>query len=360
MPVSDAPAANRRRLLAFAVPALAALLVGGGFFLWQHGATPASQQPAPAVTAAANRAGQPAAGNAQANHAQTVSFHTGLEHLPASLAGTRVPDGLHVDSQGNLVVSEALRDVFDYFLSTLGEEDQATVIQRLRAYLANNLTGKAAQQAQHILDGYLAWRDNLATMPRIAASDARVDLDAIKAQQHAVQASCPQYLDDTVCRAFFGREARRNRYALDRLTVMRDDSLSATQKAARVAALTAELPATMQNEISDLDRYRVLQQLTRQNRQEGKGRGELRQIREQLVGPAAADRLEKLDQQRQQFKQRLAHWLTQRAALLHNTGLSRADRQAQVAALRQQAFTAQEIVRVKARERIADHAHRNG
>ena len=65
-------------------------------------------------------------------------FITGLEDLPRSLQGTKVDGEIIIDANKQLVVTEGLRRLFDYFLSALGEEDEATIIQRVESYIRNH------------------------------------------------------------------------------------------------------------------------------------------------------------------------------------------------------------------------------
>ena len=336
-------------LPAFLLPVLAA------FALTWTGATPVTTGSATQERDTLAHGSKGMAGSLPDHPVSGVSFRTGLEELPASLEGTVVPDVLRVDAQGNLVITPLLRDVMEYFLSTLGEEDLATIVQRLQAYFANNLPATAAEQAQHILKGYLAWRDNLGQIHQAGGVDAaRLDVDAVRTQQQAVRESCLQFLGQPVCTAFFARQQARDDYALERLEVIRDESLSAEQKAQRLAALTASLPAAMQADIAAVTQYQTLQQLTAQSREEGLSDAQLQQIRDQVVGPEAASRLQQLDQQRADFDRRMAAWLEQRLALLHNPNLSATDREAQIAQLREQQFSQQERVRVQALERLSE------
>jgi lipase chaperone LimK len=84
----------------------------------------------------------------------------------------------------------------------------------------------------------------------------------------------------------------------------------------------------------------------------------LRQIRENLVGPEATDRLENLDKERAQWNQRMNAWLAERASLLSNTGLGEQDRQSQVDASREQRFKSDEILRVQSLERMHDRGEK--
>ena len=353
MPASEMNRHVIRRRLRYALPALFIAGCIGVIVTLSWSLLPGQQD------GVRNAPGSSASAPHVAAHWQTSghdsSFSTGLENLPTSLAGTEVPDGLQVDAQGNLIVSMQLRDVFEYFLSTIGEESLDTIVARLRAYMASRLPASALAEANRILDGYLAWRDNLSTIQQAGGvSASALDLAAVRAQQAQVQASCGQFLDGETCDAFFAEDNLRDNYEVDRLAVLRDDSLSATEKADRLAALTASLPAPMQEQISAVTRYQALQSLTTSLQQEGGSAAELRRIREQVVGAEAADRLETLDLQRAQFRQRVDDWLQERAQLQANAGLSAADRQAQIEHLRSQRFSDTEVIRVQGYERMAD------
>ena len=288
---------------------------------------------------------------------RSVTVRNGLESLPASLEGTTVPDGLAVTPDGCLAVTPQLRDVLDYFLSTLGEESLDTIEQRLQAYFASQLPGTAAREAGQILEGYIAWKRNLASRSEAGGvSTDTLDLGALREQQQWVRDSCHLYLDRQVCMAFFARQQVSEDYALARLAVVSDDTLTSQQKAEQLEALTASLPHDMQSNIAQISRYQELQRRSAQLRQDGGDEATLRKIREQWVGADAAARLEQLDSRREEFDRRMSQWLRERESLLGNTNLSRSDRQQQVEQLREAHFSSREEVRVKARERIADRS----
>ena len=172
---------RERRWWHYALPAFLLTVLAALALTWT-GATPVTTESATQETDTLAHGSKGMAGSLPHHPVSSVSFRTGLEKLPASLEGTVVPDGLQVDAQGNLVITPLLRDVMEYFLSTLGEEDLATIVQRLQAYFANNLPATAAEQAQQILNGYLAWRDNLGQIPQAGGVDAaRLDVDAVRA-----------------------------------------------------------------------------------------------------------------------------------------------------------------------------------
>ena len=84
-------------------------------------------------------------------------FVTGLERLPASLKGTQVDGEIIIDENKQLVVTEGLRRLFDYFLSALGEENEAVIATRVERYIRHHTPEPAASQAVAIFGNYVAY-----------------------------------------------------------------------------------------------------------------------------------------------------------------------------------------------------------
>lgn len=280
-------------------------------------------------------------------------FKTGVENMPKSLQDTEVDGALAVDGAGNLIISQSVRQVFDYFLSAIGEEDLTSIISRIRAYIRHQLPAKAAAQAEQILDAYLSYREALGRIPQVA-NDQGQNMAAIRQQKEQVQALRSQYLTRPVSEAFFGDEDAYDRYTMARIEIMQDKNLTATEKAKRTAALLNDLPPQMKESVETLNKYQELTTFTDDWKARGGKPEELRAIREEIVGVEATDRLEALDQERAVWDGRMNDYLSQRAAIMKNQALSEQDRQKQVTDLKQKNFNEQEQIRVDALETIHD------
>ena len=80
---------------------------------------------------------QEASGTASSDLAGRASSVSIPEQLPASLAGTSVPEGwARTDRLGNLIPTPHLRQLFEYFLSALGEESLQQLVARIQAALS--------------------------------------------------------------------------------------------------------------------------------------------------------------------------------------------------------------------------------
>jgi lipase chaperone LimK len=290
-----------------------------------------------------------------AAHVPPASFTTGLESLPPSLAGTDVDGEFEVDAAGHLKITGSIRRIFEYFLSTLGEENLASIQARLKAYIRHKLKDPAAAEATQLLDQYLAYKQALKDIPQAGGSAAAtLDPQALRQQMQQVQALRQQFFTPEVVTAFFGDEEAYDRYSLDRLEVLQDKRLTAVQRAQRLAALEAQLPAPMREAMGAITKAQSLEALTADWKQRGGSAAELRQIREKLVGPEAADRLEALDTENAAWDQRMNAWYAERAAILGNKSLSEADRQREVEQARASRFEAGERLRVESLERMKD------
>jgi lipase chaperone LimK len=281
----------------------------------------------------------------------TSSFKTGLENLPQSLQGTDVDGEILIDENKNLHVTKRLRDLFDYFLSTLGEESLATIIERVKAYVQHRVPDPAKTQVLQLFEKYLAYRDALKQINEAGGKSLdQIDPDAIARQKAQEQRLRQQYFNAEEIQAFFGEEDTLDDFTLRSLRINQDKSLSDVEKARHLKVLSDQLPASVQQGMQSTLQSHQLQSLTEDWKKRGGSALELRQIRQELVGVEATERLEQLDQQRAGWQQRVNQYLAQRESILGNKNLSAAQQQQQITTLRQQGFDSAEQKRLPAFE----------
>ena len=154
------------------------------------------------------------------------AFVTGLERLPRSLKGTQVDGEIIIDENKQLVVTEGLRRLFDYFLSAIGEEDEAVIFVRVESYIRHHTPEPAASQAVAIFGNYVAY---LKALPDIekrygnlqlqASKSGELDLNAIAQQKQEVASLRQQYFDKTTIEAFFGAEDNYDDYSIEMVRI---------------------------------------------------------------------------------------------------------------------------------------------
>ncbi|SDS51264.1 Lipase chaperone LimK [Halopseudomonas sabulinigri] len=315
-------------------------LVAGALLLgWQL--LPESTPPAnaPALTSSKHQA--PA--TALPPPTALTATHTATPPLPSSLRGTEVDGRLQVDADGNLLINDQLRHLFDYYLSANGEETPAQAQQRIRQQLNQQLDEPARAQALTIFEHYLGYLQAVAELEQ--AFPVLDDLDALWAREEAVQRLRASLFDPAVHQAFFAGEEVYNRFTLERLTINRNPDLDADQRAAAVEALRESLPAEMQ-ELLVPQLHQDLRRETLALQEHNAAPQQIRDLRLNLVGPEATARLEALDQQRAEWQQRVSDFNRERDAILQQPGLAEQDKQAAIDALLQERFAANEQLRI--------------
>ena len=267
-----------------------------------------------------------------------------------SLRGTDIDGRLQANPDGSLLISDQLRHLFDYYLSTAGEQSHADIVRQLQALISASLPDPARAQALDLLQRYLAYQQQLITLEQTFPVAA--DLDALWARQDAVQRLRAELFSAEEHQAFFAGEELYNRFTLERLAILRNPELSDADKAYEVEALRERLPEDLQALLVP-QIHQDLRQQTSALREKGASEAEVRALRLALVGPEATDRLETLDQQRAAWRQRVSDFNREREEILSQPGLADSDRASAVQALLEERFDHTEQLRLSAIEPTA-------
>ncbi|MGY4535042.1 lipase chaperone LimK [Pseudomonas sp. TE3786] len=276
---------------------------------------------------------------------QIAALPATLAPLPPSFKGTQVDGSFQVDGAGNLLITPDIRHIFDYFLSSYGEESLKDSVKRLRAYIASQLPQPAQEQAQGLLNQYLEYKRDLVQLERDLPQMA--DLDALRQRESAVQALRARLFSAEAHQAFFAGEEAYNQFTLQRLAIQHDNKLDAAAKGAAMDQLRASLPEELQEAVLP-QLQNELHTQTEQLRAQGASAEQVRALRQQLVGGEATSRLEALDQQRAGWKQRIATFAAGKAQIESQKGLSDSDKQAAIQQLANEQFNENERLRLDA------------
>ncbi|NNC15428.1 lipase chaperone [Corallococcus exiguus] len=341
-----------KRRAVILVVALCALLGAGVFSWWK---VRASDAPGPAVTPSAVPVAQgsrpqgaaPAVPGAVVTASPDSQAGAPLPPLPGSLQDTEEDGAVLVDASGHLVPNADLRRLFNYYLSATGEESASLIRERILAALrAKKLPAAAMDEAVQVLDDYLAYLEaarGLGSNGSAATMDTAERLESLRKLRREHLGGAADGL--------FGQEEAVDAVAVERLKLMKDASLTKEEREQRMSALEDRLPpdvrASREEAVRPLRQQAVEQELLAA----GATAEDLHQHRLSTVGPEATGRLESLDAERAQWKQRLADFRAKREAL----GQSEPDparRQAAVQRLLFDSFTPEERLRVEAADTI--------
>lgn len=167
------------------------------------------------------------------------------------LQGTMVDGGLTQDADGNLILNIQVRDLFDYFLSAVGDVSPEDAIAEIRAYAYSHVDEKAAAQAMALLETYLHFKADVAALmeqsiPPEAQQDESQILANLRYGLNQISALRGQYFTADARDAFFADEEAYATFTIDSLSIQQSD-LSNTEKANLLAAAEAKLPENLRN-----------------------------------------------------------------------------------------------------------------
>jgi lipase chaperone LimK len=271
---------------------------------------------------------------------QTVTVTPPAKAFAPSLLGTRPDGAVHVAPDDSVVADAQLIELFDYYLSTVGEKSPAAVRAEIERELDRTLRPAAAAAAKRVLTRYSAYRLALAGVGadrRLAGQDAA----ALKRRLDALRGLRAQYFSQREIAAIFGREDAANAEALARMAIRDDRTLDAQQKQARLAALDAGLPVDVRAAREAPLKIVRVQEEAERLRAGGAGEEDVFRLRAEAFGADAAQRLADVDREEAVWKRRIEAYLVQRRGL---------NDEAAVAALRGRMFSEDEQRRLSAYE----------
>ncbi|OUR89846.1 hypothetical protein A9Q81_20840 [Gammaproteobacteria bacterium 42_54_T18] len=276
--------------------------------------------------------------------------------LPPSLEGTRVPFNLLIDENGELIVNESLRRLFDYFFTTNGEEPLEIIVARIKELITTHLPEIAQGSALEILQQYFELKQAEIELARqmdfeFKASGERPSLIEIRRVLRDLRAS---NLDADVYAAFFGVENQRDDYTLNRLEIQGDASLTDEERQTALETIEEYLPPADREHMESEREAQQVYQDVKNAKAEGATEAEVFHLREQVFGVEAAQRYADADSKQASWDNRITTYRAQREDILNATGLTEDDKTNQIGQLRQQHFEGTELKRISVIDRMMD------
>lgn len=266
---------------------------------------------------------------------------------PKSLEGIDLNIALPLDDDGNLIVGLELKDLFELYLSAMGEEDLADILLRIQSALAQQLTAPALGQGYDALKRFIDYKVELANLEKQQPDGNLSELENIRQQKEILAAIQQEYFSPIESAALFAAETEYDTFMLEHLTIQQNEDLTTLEKQQQIESLEASLPEEVRaGRESAMAPAKVYQQ-AQVMKAEGQSDADIYQMRSQALGEEAATALSQLDQQRNQWQQRVDIFSSMYESI-SASGLSKADQQSEVNALLARDFDVIESIRVRA------------
>ena len=311
--------------------AAAVILFAGAFMIWM---APQDGE----ASAISNQDHPPAAAKNDAPLAQNP--HPGaLPYFSASQQDTQINCQMRVDRSGRLSVNEQTRDCFEYFITQYGEKSLDQIKADFKAYIGQSYKEPALSQILDLWNRYMDYRERLGSLqaPNLSQDEPQY----YRAIFNSTQNLRKQFFSNYEIEGLFGTENTYHVYTLNRMDVVNDKSLSENEKAKKLKALFDELPEDWKENLEQINKLEDLRKLTADIKARGGSTAEIHDMRTNLVGPEATQRLEALDTQRANWKSSVNTYLNQRDGIL-NSSMSDGAKQQAIQQLRSQHFSSKE------------------
>ncbi|MBL3555886.1 MULTISPECIES: lipase secretion chaperone [Marinobacter] len=268
--------------------------------------------------------------------------------LPASLEGTSVPGGwAETDSNGSLVPTPQLRQLFEYYLAALGEETLPQLVARIEQALAR-LQEPARSEAMAILGNYLDYKLAVGELETSYANAGASSPEEMQQQMAEIRALRRAWMDAQTAEAFFASDEALDRFQVEQLRIRTDDSLSDDEREQALARAEGALPEPI----------REARRETRKFTDYHKARSELADDPEALsdwrkahFGEQAARRLEQAEAEQQAWDNKWQAY-SEELAEIESLGVAGPEREAAIDALRDHYFEGAEKLRAEALDSI--------
>ena len=259
---------------------------------------------------------------------------------------------LSIDASNRLIVNEGTKNCFEFFITQYGEKTIEQIKNNFSAYAKATYQEPLLGQLIDLWTRYIQYREQLGSLeaPNIDKEQAGY----YKAIFSSMKNLRKKFFSDYEIEGLFGIEDTYNDYTLARMAVMDDKNLSSTEKAEKLKALFEQLPEDWKDNLKQLSQLEDLRKLTAEIKVKGGSAEELREMRMNLVGAEATQRLESLDTERSHFKSNVTRYLSERDSIV-KSNMSDAAKEAAIQQLRAKNFSnPQEQLRLQTFESLHD------
>jgi len=286
--------------------------------------------------------------------AQFIGYSSKFGPLPKSLQGTNVDGELLLDVNGNLIISNGLRNLFEYFLSAKNEEPLDIILGRIREYIHKQIPDQPARDAIAILDSYISYKKKLEEIesPEGLQGEDLGTLEAIKDALARRMLLRRQMMSSEVVNAFFGDEETYDQFNLQLIEIKQNSVLTHEAKESEILELEKMLPESIQH-IRQEERERInREQIIDEMRKNGKSEQDIYEFRKQEMGEEAAKRWQKLEQDRKIWDNKVDSYMKIRNEITSDPNMTSQEQKLAIERLRFESFDESEIKRIEVEERI--------
>ncbi len=276
-------------------------------------------------------------------------------NLPQSLSDSPAPSQLDLNEQGQLIINKKVKRLFEFYLSAMGEDTLAECILRIRHELATQLTGNAYTSAMALLEGFLQYQNNIGDIKNdfvARYSQDTYSLERVTEMKSAVRQSRDLFFSPQAANAFYQEEDEYDDYMLKKVAIKTNSSLTHEQRLAQYELLDNQSPLWLSQQDKQANLISHVQKQEKAIRASGGDEYSIQEIRIENYGEEAAQKLAELDIKRGEWQLRVETYQQEVKQLISSSDYSLIQQQQLITDVQMQHFSGNEIIRVKALNKI--------
>lgn len=232
-------------------------------------------------------------------------YQLAMQDLPNSLKGTVMDGSFRLDSNGRLIAEPSVVRIFEYFMSSIGEDSLETIIARVKHLIEAALPDSAKGDAHLLLAQYLDYRQQQGDLLQ-GEVQLSSNIEDLRETFNQAKQLRRDIFGVENAQSLFQDEESYMEFSLNSMELSRSQTgQTELEKINSLRALAVDLPESHKQVVEEQLVQRELDERTAQLKQANASSEELRLMREQLIGTEAAERLAQLDIQRSAWQQRV-------------------------------------------------------
>lgn len=336
------------RFATMAVLAMAAIFAGTVVYFSDEPAATPNDAAVVDATDGPDLSGNPREGTEAPSKLVGKTVVSVSDELPASLEGTSLPGGwAETDSNGSLVATPHLRQLFEYYLTALGEETLPKLVARIEQALAG-LEEPARSEAMTILGNYLDYKLAVGDLEASYGSPTTLNADEMQQRMAQIRALRRSWMDARTADAFFASDEATDQFQVEQLRIRTDESLSAEERELALARAEQALPAPLREARRETRKFADYQQARSELADDPEA---LSAWRKERFGEEASRKLEMAEAEQQAWDNKWRAY-TEELAQLESVGVTGPEREAAIESLRDDYFEGAEKLRAEALDSI--------
>jgi len=251
---------------------------------------------------------------------------------------------LSFDAQGNLVITDNIKQLIEHLLSVRDEEGYDIAVARIQEYIELALPAPASIQAIAIVEQYLAYK--LSLKPQDFTFDGEPSvagtIEKLSAALNEKKALRQKHFSEEVANTFFGTEEAYDNFSINAISITNNPNLSEGEKEQHIIREENLLPKKVAQRLRHKRHEKNLNTQIKQLKTSSGNEQEIHALRKDFYGEEVADRFTYLEDNSEDWISKVTQFKDESQSILSQDHLSTSEKQTQILQRKNSLFSKKE------------------